>query len=47
MKMLLEEHQEDTEVFERWTKRAKEAWEEYESGETLTETEIMKKYSVK
>jgi predicted CopG family antitoxin len=44
--MLLEEHQEEKSLCEGWATRAKEAIEEYQRGETLTEAEIMRKYGV-
>lgn len=44
--MLLEEHQEEESLCEGWASRAKEAIEEFQRGETLTEAEIMRKYGI-
>jgi len=45
---LINEHQEETEsdLCDGWANRAKEAIAEYQRGETISESDMMKKYGI-
>ncbi len=45
---LIDEHQEvkEPDLCEGWAKRAKEAIAEYQRGETISESDMMKKYGL-
>lgn len=44
---LLDYYNEESDIdLKRWEGRAKEAWDEYKRGETISESDMMKKYSI-
>jgi hypothetical protein len=44
---LLDYYNEESDIdLKRWEDRAKEAWDEYKRGETISESDMMKKYGI-